>query len=166
MATRKYELMVILDPVRTDDQHKETLDKIDETIKKYGGTPDKREIWGKRRLAYSISKRRDGFYALVYFDAEPTSDVLSEVERVCKYGEEILRHLVTIAVVGKAPGNPALMVAEDRAPRPYQRRGGPRRDEGSYGAPAAPPVAAPAAAVPVAEVAPAVEAAPAETPAE
>lgn len=158
MATRKYELMVILDPVRTDEQQNETLDKIDETVRKYGGTPDKRELWGKRRLAYQIAKRRDGFYALVWFDADSTSAVLDEVERICKYTEEVLRHIVTTAVVGKSAGNPALVQQEERSPRQYgSPRRPPRRDEG-YSAPAhAAPAPAPVvveAAAPAPEPAP------------
>ena len=151
MATRKYELMLILDPVRTDEQQEETLLKIEEVVTKYGGTTDRHEAWGKRRLAYQIAKRRDGFYALVWFDADSTSSVLDEVERICKYTEEVLRHLVTAAVVGKSAGNPALVQQEERSPRQYgSPRRPPRRDEG-YSAPSH------AAPAPVAEAAPAPE---------
>jgi len=152
LAVRKYELMVILDPTRTEEQQKETLDKIDETITKYGGTPDRRDVWGKRRLAYQINRRRDGYYAVVYFDTVSTNEVLAEVERFCKYSEEVMRHIVTLAVVGKSAGNPALdrereerqarLAAQQAASRGYDRR--PRRTE-----------EAPVAAAPAAEEAPA-----------
>jgi len=166
LAVRKYELIVILDPVRTEEQQKETLDKIDEVVTKYGGTPDRRDVWGKRRLAYQINRRRDGYYSVVYFDAPSSgTQVQAEVERFCKYSEEVVRHLVTLAVVGKSAGNPALdrereerqarMAAAAAASRGYDRR--PRRTEE---APAA-AVAAPAEGVP-AEAAPAMEAVPAE----
>lgn len=149
MATRKYELMVILDPLRTEDQQKETLTKIDETITKYGGTPEKQDVWGKRRLAYSINKRRDGYYAVITFDAGSTETTLAEVDRFCRITEEILRHQMTQAVVGKSAGNPALYKVEERPMRSGPPRW--RRDQ------------APAAAA--VEAAPAAEAAAADAPA-
>lgn len=156
--------MVILDPARTEEQQKETLDKIEESIVKYGGTAEKREILGKRRLAFLINKRREGYYAVIQFETLSTNEVLSEVNRFCKYSEPVLRHIITSAVVGKSTGNPALAeasLARNAASTGFGRGGygrdrGPRRDD--RGGP--PPVAAPAADVvaPAADVAP--EAAP------
>lgn len=124
MAVRKYELMVILDPVRSDEDQQKTIDKINETVTKYGGTPDNVEVLGKRRLAYSINKRREGFYALIYFDTETSNEVLFEVERQCRFAEEIMRHLCIQAVIGKSKGDPSLFV--DERP-PMGRRPGPPR---------------------------------------
>lgn len=106
MATRKYELMVILDPVRTDEQQAETINKIEETIQKLGGTPDGKDVWGKRRLAFEIEDRKEGYYAVLTFDGDSDSDLLKELERVIKFDEDILRHMVTHAVVGKSKGTP------------------------------------------------------------
>lgn len=137
MAVRKYDLMVILDPARTEEQQKETLDKIDELIAKYGGTAEKREVLGKRRLAFLINKRREGYYAVIQFETLSTNEVLSEVNRFCKYSEQVLRHIITSAVVGKSTGNPALAeasMARNAASAGYGRGGygrdrGPRRDD-------------------------------------
>ncbi|MCC6546354.1 30S ribosomal protein S6 [Candidatus Sumerlaeota bacterium] len=129
MATRKYELMLILDPVRTDEQQEETLLKIEEVVTKYGGTTDRHEAWGKRRLAYPIGKRRDGFYALVYFDTDSTTEVLHEVERYCRYNEDIVRFIVTLAIVGKSTGDPSRALQEDRYQRPSGPPRGRRRDD-------------------------------------
>ncbi|CAN5188317.1 hypothetical protein BH09SUM1_BH09SUM1_06770 [soil metagenome] len=162
MATRKYELMLILDPARTEEQQVETLNKIDEVITKYGGTPDKREVWGKRRLAYPVDRRRDGYYALVYFDVEPTSEVLAEIERTSRYSEEILRSLVTVAVVGKTVGNPALdREREERQARFQTQRGFERRPRRDENAPAAAPVEGGAVATEAAPAAPEVDNSPA-----
>lgn len=125
MAVRKYELMVILDPVRSDEDQQKTLDKLNETVTKYGGTPDKVDLWGKRRLAYQINKRREGFYALIYFDTDTANEVLSELERECRFQEEIMRHLITVAVTDKAKGDPSLFV--DERPQMGRRPGGPPR---------------------------------------
>jgi small subunit ribosomal protein S6 len=149
--------MVILDPIRSEEDQQATIARLNETITKYGGTPDHVEVMGKRRLAYQIGKRREGYYVLVVFDTDSTNQVLAEVDRQCRFSEEILRHLCTQAVVGKSKGDPSL-APEDRPPafgrRPY---GGPRapregRPEGAEGV------------APVAEAAPAAEAeaAPAE----
>lgn len=151
---RKYELMVILDPLRTEEQQKETLDKIEDTIKKYGGTPDKRDAWGKRRLAFPIKKRRDGYYAVFQFDAEPSkTNVLDEVDRFCRYQEEILRYLRTGAIVGKSLGNPTLAAEmatrmASRYDRPDRRERRPPMggDGGDRGGPPPAPAVAPVAA--------------------
>ena len=129
MATRKYELMLILDPVRTDEQQEETLLKIEEVVTKYGGTTDRHEAWGKRRLAYPIGKRRDGFYALVYFDTVSTNEVLAEVERHCRYSEDIVRFIITQAIVGKSTGDPSRAQQEERYQRPSGPPRGRRRDD-------------------------------------
>jgi small subunit ribosomal protein S6 len=140
--------LVILDPVRTEEQQKESLDKIEEVISKYEGTPEKRDVWGKRRLAYQIGKRREGYYAVFVFSANSTAKTLDEVDRHCKFSEEVMRHIVTSAVVGKSVGNPALdREREERMARQEtrpQRGGRPRRDM----VPTAPVDAPPAEAAP------------------
>jgi len=47
---------------------------------------------GKRRLAYEIKKFRDGHYVLVHFNAEPA--VVTELDRVLKISDEVIRHLI------------------------------------------------------------------------
>lgn len=173
MPVRKYELMVILDPARGEEVQTETLNQIDEVITKYGGTPEGHEIIGKRRLTFSIQKRRDGYYAVVRFACETTSEVLSEVDRHCKYADDILRHITTSAVEGKKKGDPALAeaaIARQQAQSFNRGPGRGRRPEGEYSrgpapsaapaeggvavAPEAPVAEAPAAEAPVAEVTP------------
>lgn len=145
LAIRKYELMVILDPNRTEDQHKEALLKLQQVIEKFGGKHDRTDILGKRRMSYQIKKRRDGVYVVIVFDAEPTGKVLPELELAAKYADDVLRHLVTVAVVGRSLGRPELAQTDERLQRPQGRPSRPRRDEAP----------APVAAAPVAEAAPA-----------
>lgn len=130
MAVRKYELLMILDPVRTEEQNEELLSKIDELVKKFGGTPDSRNMIGKRRLAYPISKRRDGTYVAVLYDSETDSLLHREVDLLLKYDEGVLRHLVTQAVVGKSKGDISRLPEE--RPR-FMDRGGPRGPRGDRG---------------------------------
>ncbi len=170
MAVRKYELLMILDPVRTEEQNEELLTKIDELVKKFGGTPDSRNLIGKRRLAYPISKRRDGTYLAVLYDSETDSLLHREMDLLLKYDEGVLRHLVTQAVVGKSKGDISRLPEErprfmdrggPRGPRGDRGdrgdRGGDRGDRGGdrYERPAAPvPAAATATAPPAPEAAP------------
>jgi len=137
--------MVILDPVRSEEQNLETLDQIDEVVKKWGGTPDSRDVWGKRRLAYQIERRKEGWYAVMLFDGESNGELLAELDRYLKFNEDIIRHLVTEAVVGKSKGDLSLLrderlvsrfgggpSASRRAPTeesPEQKTGEPAKEE-------------------------------------
>jgi len=129
LAHRKYELLAILDPSRSEEQNTETLTKIDEVVTKYGGTPDRHQVLGKRRLAYSIAGRRDGYYVAIYFDCDTVGPVLAEVDRHCRYDESVLRHMTTLAVVGKSKGDPSKAPEE----RPRFGYGGPRSGAPRYG---------------------------------
>lgn len=89
---RPYEMMYILD-ARLDEETQKTInEKIKETIVKIGGTFDKAELWGRRRLAYPINKKTEGLYMLSHFEAESRS--LKELTRVLNITEGLLRHLV------------------------------------------------------------------------
>jgi len=66
--------------------------KFESLITSNGGTVDKIDRWGKRRLAYEIKDFNEGIYFVVYFTA-PAS-VVAELERVMKITDEILRHMV------------------------------------------------------------------------
>lgn len=137
MSNRKYELLVLLDPQKVEEKLKETMAKIEELIAKHGGSLDKRDEWGKRRLTYEVNKRREGIYVLFVFDCPPTGNLLDELQHFCKIDEVVMRSMVTRAVIGKSLGTP-LPPEHDRF-----RDRAPRRDPRSE-APA--PAPAPAAA--------------------
>ena len=86
---RQYELMVILDPELDDRTVQPSLDKFLDVVRKGGGTVDKVDIWGKRRLAYDIAKKSEGIYAVVDMTAEPA--VAKELDRQLNLNESILR---------------------------------------------------------------------------
>ncbi|MDD9270831.1 30S ribosomal protein S6 [Paenibacillus sp. GCM10023248] len=90
---RKYELMYI---IRTDVEQEvvqSTVEKFQGIITNGGGEVSKQDLMGKRRLAYEINKFRDGHYVLVHFNAEPA--VVTELDRVLKITDEVIRHLIT-----------------------------------------------------------------------
>ena len=85
----QYELMVILDPEIDERTVAPSLDKFLNVIRNDGGTVDKVDIWGKRRLAYEINKKNEGIYAVVDFTAEPAT--VKEFDRQLGLNESVLR---------------------------------------------------------------------------
>lgn len=88
----KYELAVVLKPTVSDEGAKETFAKINELIERFGGTVDKVDDWGKRRLAYEIEKFNEGYYNFITFMAE--SNAPKEIEARLRIEEDVLRYLI------------------------------------------------------------------------
>ena len=131
----KYEVVYIIDPAVEDEARKALINRFNELITGNGGSVDKVEEWGKKRLAYAIDYKTEGYYVLVNFQAE--AELPKELERNLQISDSVIRYQVIRLIERKVGIKP-------RAVRPA-------------------PVA-PVAEAPVAEEAPAVEA-PVETPA-
>ncbi|MFC3300769.1 30S ribosomal protein S6 [Arthrobacter agilis] len=86
---RAYELMVIIDPDVEERSIDPTLEKFLNVVRNGGGTVDKVDIWGRRRLAYEIQKKTEGIYAVVNFTATPA--VAAELDRQLSLNETIMR---------------------------------------------------------------------------
>ena len=86
---RQYEIMVILDPTLDERTVAPSLDTFLNVIRSDGGTVDKVDIWGRRRLAYEIAKHAEGIYAIVDVKAKPTT--VSELDRQLNLNESVLR---------------------------------------------------------------------------
>ncbi|WP_194816509.1 30S ribosomal protein S6 [Nocardia sp. XZ_19_385] len=86
---RHYEVMVILDPSLDERTVSPTLDNMLNVVKTEGGKVDKVDIWGRRRLAYEISKQAEGIYAVVELTATPAT--VSELDRQLGLNETVLR---------------------------------------------------------------------------
>jgi small subunit ribosomal protein S6 len=89
---RHYELMVILDAGLEEDAIRATVDRVTQVIARGGGTVDKVDRWGKRRFAYEVHHRSEGYYVLMETTAEPV--VLSEVDRMLRLADDVIRHKV------------------------------------------------------------------------
>jgi len=89
---RKYEAAVILKPHFEDEAAKAEFEKIAALISRFGGTVEKTDEWGKRRLAYEIQKLREGIYCFFTFTAEP--DAPAEIESRLRIMEDVLRYLI------------------------------------------------------------------------
>ncbi|UCR88283.1 30S ribosomal protein S6 [Mycetocola spongiae] len=87
--THQYELMVILDPEIDERTVAPSLDKFLNVIRNDGGTIEKIDIWGRRRLAYEINKKAEGIYAVVDFTA--TAEATTELDRQLKLSEAVMR---------------------------------------------------------------------------
>ena len=87
----KYEVMVIVKPAE-EEVTNATIEKVEALIARVGGTVEKVDRWGKRRLAYPVKKFTDGFFTLVNFEVAPAE--IKEIDRVLKINDEILRHMI------------------------------------------------------------------------
>ncbi|OKP81539.1 30S ribosomal protein S6 [Paenibacillus helianthi] len=89
---RKYEVMYIIRPDIEQEAVQAAVEKFQGIISN-GGEITKHDVQGKRRLAYEIKKFRDGVFVLVNFTAEPA--VVTELERLMKISDEVIRYLIT-----------------------------------------------------------------------
>ncbi|MCS7463097.1 30S ribosomal protein S6 [Paenibacillus doosanensis] len=89
---RKYEVMYIIRPDIEQEVVQSTIEKFQNIINN-GGEITKHDVMGKRRLAYEINKFRDGHYVLVNFNAN--NEVITELDRVMKISDEVIRYLIT-----------------------------------------------------------------------
>ena len=86
---RRYEMMIILDPALEESTVQPSLDQFLNVITTGGGTVDKVDVWGRRRLAYDIDKKSEGIYTVVDMTAEP--DTVKELDRQLNLNEAVLR---------------------------------------------------------------------------
>ena len=86
---RHYELMVILDPELEERTVTPSLETYLKIIKDSGGTVDKLDVWGKRRMSFEILKKSEGIYAVVDMHCEPAA--IKELDRQLNLNESVLR---------------------------------------------------------------------------
>jgi small subunit ribosomal protein S6 len=91
---RKYELICILQPELDEAAFKGALERVQGWITEAGGSVDKTEIWGRRKLAYPIHKQTEGQYVLMNVTLEPKAT--SELERNIHFLEPVLRHMLSV----------------------------------------------------------------------
>ena len=89
---RKYELVYIVSPDATDEQVTELHTQVEGIAQRMGGTIDKTENWGRRRLAYEIGRHKEGTYVLEVLHG--TGELMKEIDRRLKVTDLIIRHLV------------------------------------------------------------------------
>lgn len=88
-ALRHYEVMVILDPSLEERTIAPSLDTFLNVVKQDGGSVEKVDVWGRRRLAFEIDKHSEGIYAVIDLQAKPTA--VQELDRQLNLNESVLR---------------------------------------------------------------------------
>ena len=88
---RIYEELFILRPDITDEEVTPVIEQVRTLITNAGGTVDKEERWGVRKLAYRIEKRAEGFYVLIQFSAP--APTVKELERRLRVNDAVLKFL-------------------------------------------------------------------------
>ena len=86
---RRYELMVILDPDLEERTIAPSLDQFLGVVRQGGGTVEKVDVWGRRRLSFEINHKVEGIYAILDVTAEPAT--VKELDRQLNLNETVLR---------------------------------------------------------------------------
>ena len=86
---RHYEVMVIFDPSLEERTIAPSLDTYLNVIREAGGSVEKLDVWGRRRLAYEIKKKPEGIYAVI--DVRSTPQAVAELDRQLRLNEAVLR---------------------------------------------------------------------------
>jgi small subunit ribosomal protein S6 len=89
---RPYEVMIILDSGLEEDAVRGVVDRAVELLRSRGANPGRVDHWGKRRLAYEIKHKMEGYYVLVDVSGEPAA--LAELDRMLSLADEVIRHKV------------------------------------------------------------------------
>jgi small subunit ribosomal protein S6 len=89
LHVRKYELMLILDPELDERSVSTTVEKLTKVVTAEGGSIDNVDVWGRRRFAYEIQKKTEGYYVVVDFQANP--DTTKELDRQLGLNETVMR---------------------------------------------------------------------------
>lgn len=88
-----YELLYIIDTALEEEPRKELIERYNALIAQHSGTVEKVEEWGKRRLAYLVDDKPEGYYVLTYFSADPAFP--REMERNMQIDDNVMRYLIT-----------------------------------------------------------------------
>ena len=90
-----YETVFILNPVLSDDQAKDAVEKFKKVLTKGKAEVINVEQWGLKKMAYPIQKKSTGFYSLIEFATENT-DIINTLETEFRRDESVMRFLTTV----------------------------------------------------------------------
>ena len=113
---RPYEVMIILDAGLEEDAIRATVDRATQVLQAGGGTVGRVDRWGKRRFAYELHHKLEGYYVLVEASAEPAA--IAELDRMLSLADDVIRHKairLPDKVAGRARPAPASAPAEPAA---------------------------------------------------
>ena len=91
----KYEMLYIIANELTDEAKEATIAKFEKLVTDNGGSVEKIDKWGTKKLAYPIDYKAEGYYVLMTFTAAPTLN--KELERVAVISDDVIRMMITKA---------------------------------------------------------------------
>ena len=126
---RDYEVLYIVRADFDDEKVQDAVRRVNTLIERSGGTAERTNLWGKRKLAYEVKHQKEGSYVLQDFQLEP--ERVPELEAGLKITEEVLRHLIVRkpekVVPTPVPPPPAEVVQEPVAAGSVEAEGESRR---------------------------------------
>jgi small subunit ribosomal protein S6 len=90
-TNRQYELVYIVTPEASDEQIAELHTQVEQIVQRFGGTFDKTENWGRRKLAYEIGHHREGTYVVETITG--SGEMVKEIDRRLRVIDQVIRHL-------------------------------------------------------------------------
>lgn len=106
--TRPYEVMIIIDADLEEETIRANVERWIQLIESKGAERGHVDFWGKRRLAYEVKRRTEGYYVVLQVRAEPAA--MDELHRVLSLADEVLRHKV-LRIPEKVYGPPGAAAA-------------------------------------------------------
>jgi small subunit ribosomal protein S6 len=94
-----YEILLMLDAELPEERQGEIVTRARELIESRGGTVEKHDPWGRRKLAYEINHKSEGTYHLLLFQSD--AETLDELSRILKITDGVMRHLAVRRPVGR-----------------------------------------------------------------
>jgi small subunit ribosomal protein S6 len=108
-VTNEYEILLMLDPELPEERGDEIIARARSLVEQAGGTWQRHEPWGRRKLAFEILGKEDGIYHLLELDADPAT--LDELSRILKITDGVMRHMA-VRRIQSGPGRPVARTAQ------------------------------------------------------
>ena len=86
----KYESIIIINPKLEEEAVNKLTDKFSKLINK-DGKVEKVDMQGKKKLAYEVKKNKEGYYAVLYFEAKP--ELIAELERNYRITDDVIKFM-------------------------------------------------------------------------
>jgi small subunit ribosomal protein S6 len=91
-TARQYELVYIVTPDATEQEVADLHAQVEQNVQRFGGTIDKTENWGRKKLAYEIAHHREGTYVVETITG--SGELMKELDRRMRVLDQVIRHLV------------------------------------------------------------------------
>jgi small subunit ribosomal protein S6 len=134
-TARQYELVYIVTPEASEQEIADLHTQIEQIVQRFGGTFDKTENWGRKRLAYDIGHHREGNYVVETITG--SGELMKEIDRRLRVIDQVIRHLVVrvdeeLRVAERTRAARQTFVARRRVARglPPERQPGEGRGDG------------------------------------